>query len=54
MQSWTMPSFNDTVSEIRRYTHLDTRELLTDDVVNQSDAVISHTDEVGAKSMMQA
>ena len=54
MQSWTMPSFNDTVSEIRRFIDFNSIDLSTDAVVNQSDAVISHTDEVGAKSMMQA
>ena len=46
MQSWTMPSFNETDDEIRRFTELDTVDLLTDAVMNRSDAVISHSEEV--------
>ena len=33
--------------EIQRFTDLDIIDLLTGTVVNQSDAVISHTDECG-------
>jgi hypothetical protein len=47
MHSWMTPSFNDTVIEIGLFADLNTVDLLTDAVVNRSDAVISHSEEVG-------
>ena len=49
MQSWRMTFFNDTDNEIRWFTDLNTIDLLTDAVMNRSDAVMSHTKEVEQK-----